>query len=291
MDRTVPAVAAGQAGVFTAEQARADGWSARQVERRRESGRWIPLIGRGLIESGTRITCPARVWATVLTWPEAVAGFRTAGFLHGFPIPDDGPVHVIVRRDRGALAGVVAHRIPVQPPPAQRAGLVMTSPQQTAADCLAGSSFEEALDLYAWLSSRKLVTRSDLSLAIRSRYARPGCAQLRRLISLTRSGAVSGAEFRLHELLRRSGITGWVAGARIEDEEGLIGRVDLLFPGRRVVIEVDGRRAHSSREVFVADRRRQNRLVAAGYVVLRFTWWDLVERPDGVIREIRAALA
>jgi very-short-patch-repair endonuclease len=55
------------------------------------------------------------------------------------------------------------------------------------------------------------------------------------------------------------------------------------------VIEFDGWRAHSSRGSFVHDRRRQNRLVAAGYVVLRFTWDDLMEQPGEVVRQIRLA--
>jgi very-short-patch-repair endonuclease len=44
-------------------------------------------------------------------------------------------------------------------------------------------------------------------------------------------------------------------------------------------------------EHFQRDRRRQNRLIAAGWTVLRFTWWDLTERPDDVLAQIRAAVA
>jgi very-short-patch-repair endonuclease len=67
--------------------------------------------------------------------------------------------------------------------------------------------------------------------------------------------------------------------------------VDLLFERERVVIEVDGWRSHSGKEAFVQDRRPQNRLVALGYVVLRFTWDDLVARPDQVVTAVAAALA
>jgi hypothetical protein len=44
----IPAVAHHQDGVFTAEQARAAGWSARQIRRRRSTGEWFPIAGRGL---------------------------------------------------------------------------------------------------------------------------------------------------------------------------------------------------------------------------------------------------
>ena len=58
----------------------------------------------------------------------------------------------------------------------------------------------------------------------------------------------------------------------------------------RLVIEVDGWAFHTDPARFQRDRTRQNRLVAAGWTVLRFTWADLHHRPDKVIREVRAAL-
>jgi len=71
---------------------------------------------------------------------------------------------------------------------------------------------------------------------------------------------------------------------------GVIGVVDLLFEAARLVVEVDGIRAHSDRDSFVRDRRRQNRLINAGYRVLRFTWWDIVEHPDVVVDHVLSAL-
>lgn len=47
--------------------------------------------------------------------------------------------------------------------------------------------------------------------------------------------------------------------------------VDLAYPERLIAIEVDGYAFHAGRAAFDADRRRQNDLVAAGWVVLRFT--------------------
>jgi hypothetical protein len=41
---------------------------------------------------------------------------------------------------------------------------------------------------------------------------------------------------------------------------------------------------------FAQDRVRQNALVLAGWTVLRFTWHDLMSRPQAVVAEIRAAL-
>ena len=58
-----------------------------------------------------------------------------------------------------------------------------------------------------------------------------------------------------------------------------------------LAVEVDGRAWHSDARTFVADRRRQNLLVNAGWTVLRYTWADLTERPGSVLAEIRSALS
>ncbi len=62
--------------------------------------------------------------------------------------------------------------------------------------------------------------------------------------------------------------------------------LDLAFPDRRLAIEIDGWAWHHNPERFQEDPRRQNALVAAGWTVLRFTWADLVERPEHVLATV-----
>ena len=68
-----------------------------------------------------------------------------------------------------------------------------------------------------------------------------------------------------------------------------LARADLAWPDRKVIVEFDGD-VHRERDVFVNDARRHNRLVAAGWTVLRFTSADVLGRPDQVIAGIRRAL-
>ena len=76
----------------------------------------------------------------------------------------------------------------------------------------------------------------------------------------------------------------------VRDAAGVVlGRADLAWPQRKVLVEFDGD-VHRQRDVFVRDLRRQNRLVAAGWTVLRFTSADVLGRPDEVLAEIRRAL-
>ena len=66
--------------------------------------------------------------------------------------------------------------------------------------------------------------------------------------------------------------------------------LDFAFVEKMVAVEVDGWAWHSDAVRFRRDRQRQNTLVLGGWTVLRFTWHDLTQRPDGVIADIRAAV-
>ena len=68
-------------------------------------------------------------------------------------------------------------------------------------------------------------------------------------------------------------------------------RIDLGWRRWRVGIELDGRAFHSSADAILNDRRRQNALLTDGWLILRFTWDDLVLRPEQVLATIRDALA
>jgi very-short-patch-repair endonuclease len=69
------------------------------------------------------------------------------------------------------------------------------------------------------------------------------------------------------------------------------GRVDLAYLEQRLVVEADSRRWHMLAAAFLEDRERDNRAQLAGWRVLRFTWWDIEQRPDYVASMIRAALS
>ena len=54
--------------------------------------------------------------------------------------------------------------------------------------------------------------------------------------------------------------------------------VDFLWPDQRLIVEVDGFAFHATRSAFERDRARDRAHQAAGYVVLRITWRQLVRR-------------
>ena len=63
--------------------------------------------------------------------------------------------------------------------------------------------------------------------------------------------------------------------------------VDFLFRPARLVVETDGHAFHRSRDAFELDRRRDARLMLAGYRVLRLTWSQVEREGADVARTLR----
>lgn len=173
----------------------------------------------------------------------------------------------------------------------QTLGLTVTTRQWTAVDLLAALPWAQARQLWAWVVTRRVLDLEQLSAAVSERKYRDGTEQLRRLADISATGSLSAAEDVCHDLLRGAGIDGWRANAEVIVDGRIVANVDLLFEVERLIVEIDGWSTHRDREVFQRDRSTQNLLVAAGYVVLRFTWEDLVERPAYVVATVRRALA
>src|SRR5438552_17375374 len=97
------------------------------------------------------------------------------------------------------------------------------------------------------------------------------------------------AEFR--DLVRDFGLPEPVRQHSAGDAAAWIGRLDVAYPGSKLLIELDSRRHHTSKLDRDADQARDNRLMAAGWRVLRLSWFDLTERPAESAALVRAALS
>ena len=131
----------------------------------------------------------------------------------------------------------------------------------------------------------------ELEHAIREGSGRTGNGQLRRLLAEIEPGAHAESERRLHQLLRRAAITGWVPQYEVRVPSG-VAFIDIAFPERQLAVEVDGRRYHDDdSDRFDSDRQPHNELVALGWRVIRVTWTMLTRRPNAVLRQIEQLLA
>ena len=67
--------------------------------------------------------------------------------------------------------------------------------------------------------------------------------------------------------------------------------VDFTWPDRRLMVEADSLRHHDTRAAFERDRRRDQRLTAQGWRVVRFTWRQVHDEPAAVAATLRQLLA
>jgi hypothetical protein len=67
-------------------------------------------------------------------------------------------------------------------------------------------------------------------------------------------------------------------------------RVDFLWRAQRLIVETDGHASHRTRQAFERDRRRDQRLIAAGYRVIRITWRQLVREPSRLRSTLRSLM-
>ncbi len=113
---------------------------------------------------------------------------------------------------------------------------------------------------------------------------RRGNAELARQIRLAVTRFASEPERALGRALHRIGL-------RLEMNAAVGPYVcDLVDRRSRTIIEVDGREFHSAAEVFSKDRRRQNALALDGWLVPRYSAFDVLAAPDSVGNEIASVI-
>ncbi|MFC5262445.1 DUF559 domain-containing protein [Kribbella qitaiheensis] len=165
----------------------------------------------------------------------------------------------------------------------------LTSMVRTVADCARILPYGETLAVAdAALASglmhhRQLVAATD---AMRG----PGRTNARR-VAATATGAVdSFLESMLRALLITAGIEGFVPQYLVEDGR-FRAQVDLGHGVARIALEADGYQFHGSSSDFAVDCRRYDELVAAGWLVLRFTYQQVISDPEWVVATVRRALS
>jgi hypothetical protein len=289
-----PEAAGVQNSVFTAQQARDAGYSAKQVRHRLRSGQWTVVLGSVYADRSAPLSAVSLARAAALAGGAgASVSHVTAAVLWDLKAPRDPEAHVIVDPERRLrIAGLRPHRLELsESEMAVVDGIPCTSLLRTMVDCLLWLPEEAGRAMAVDALRRGLVSVDHLRTALRHTGQRHGLSRAWSVVADIGAGAHSEAEVRVHHLFRRAGVGGWIANAPVSDGDGLIGIVDVLFAESRVIVEIDGRAYHSDDVAFQRDRTRQNRLIGVGYRVLRFTWDDVVARPDEVVAQVRRALA
>lgn len=234
----------------------------------------------------------------------AFAHAESAALVHGLPLPFAAPRELnllrAVGRDSRSLRQPSAH--PISLPgvsmtvhdvgPHQVAdvdGIPVTSlalTAVTAAARLHGEWPVIVLDSALW---RAPDLRALLDVELELWPQLKGRKWVLRALELARSGAQTPLETVSRLALVRTGLPEPMLQHKFVDVEGVIGVTDMYWPTLGVIGEADGLIKYESREALVAEKRREDRLRALGFAVVRWGWDEIRERPHAVADRIRRA--
>lgn len=198
--------------------------------------------------------------------------------------------HVTVRRKRHLSAEqrrkVVAHWRDLPPDDITQGA---TSRARTLQDCMTDLPFDEALAIAD--SALRAGDTTGVRLAELAASARgPGARQARRVAARADRRAANPFESALRALALD------IRGLRVIPQvtirtPRLTAQPDLVDTERRIVLEADSHTWHSSRKALRRDCTRYNALVLDGWIVLRFTWEQVMFEPAYVRACLEAVLA
>jgi hypothetical protein len=295
-------VAAARDGVVTLAQARAAGLTVHEVQRLCRAGRWRAIARGGyLVDADCYDGVPrrARIRAAVASFgPGAAVVLGTAAELHGIEgLRPSDRIHLSVpgpaaRPARVAHPEVVVHQLVITPAQFGRAaGIMATDPLRTVADLILREDRYTAVSLLDSALHRGLLSADALQRMPSLLRGRRGAVAARECLAEANGLAQSPLETRTRLRCVDGKVPPDVLQLQVRDHDGyLLGIGDLGWRTARLIAEADGRGPHGSPDALFADRHRQNRLLNAGWTVLRFTWADTL-RPDYIPYVVRRAIA
>jgi hypothetical protein len=240
-------------------------------------------------------TCSEPVWTTG----------PSSAVLLGMPMPTDVPTHLYLlragRQDLRSLTQESKHRLAI--PPTSTLSLLdaaaQAGPEIEGIPCVGWSSaavtsaihvppnWQVALFDAALWEGRTTV--DALEAAVERWRHLGGSRGLLTSLALARPGAQTVLETLSRLALMAEGLPEPELQIAFHDDDGLVGRVDMWWPGLRVIGEADGLLKYGSGADVVREKRREDRLRALGFIVVRWTWHEIMASPGSVARRIRAA--
>lgn len=246
------------------------------------------------------------VAAAILATEEPAFAFGpSAALFHDLPLPFDAPedVHVLreSRQDLRSLARPSRH--PVALPRMRIAshdgatadtglidGVPCVSPLIAAVTTAPMVSFTRKVGLFDAVMWDGTVDAEQVARCIVEWAHLGGSAASLDALAQARRGAQTYFETLSRLALVRCGIPEPELQVPIHDEAGLVGVVDMLWAHYRVIGEADGAIKYASRQDLLDEKRREDRLRACGFAVVRWMWDEIVESPEVVSARIRRAM-
>jgi very-short-patch-repair endonuclease len=257
-----------------------------------EGANWRRLGPCVYVWAGLPDTPKVRIEAALCRLPPtAVFSGLTAAWLHGLDVAACEPIEVTIPKGIGisARSGIAVRRAALAPGEVvDLRGMRATSILRTLNDLSIRSSVTEAVVVVDMALHAGLASLADLNAWVATNGRGVGVANLRRAVRHAEPAVESPMETRLRMELVLGRLPRPQAQVPLYDRQGrFLGRPDLYFPDHRLGIEYDG---GFHRNSLVEDNRRQNRILAAGVQLLRFTASDVLHAPESVVAQVRSEL-
>ena len=287
-------LATGQSGHDLARQIR-DG-------RRTRLRRGVMTAGR---DAGSDVDrSVARAAGALVLVRDAVVSHAAAAAVHGLPTTTHQAVVCVTRPNRSGNrrrpdpARVHLHSARLEAADVRRIrGVAVTSPARTVCDLARASRGPSALVPADAALAAGAATPGALAAVLRAQQGWPGSRMAGRVLALADPGAESPLESLVRGVLvLDGGLPVPLLQHPVRGADGRMFRVDLCWPEHRTVVEVDGRvkydnpRSGSAAAALWAEKRREDSIREAGWVVVRVVADDVNNRPGLLVGRVRTAL-
>ena len=237
--------------------------------------------------------------AVLACGPDAALSYRCAAALYEIRSTAQSKIDVTIPgRSPRKHTGVDVHRSTTLTPEDVTTvdGIPCTTVARTILDLaqvIKGRPLERALDQAEIL---RLLDLSALEDQIERNKARPAAKRLQAVLDQHYVGSTptwSDLEEAFLAACRQAGLPPPEVNAFIDpqDADPTAIRVDFVWREQRVIVETDGHETHRTRSAFEEDRLRDQRLIVAGWTVIRITWRQLTQHPSEIIDRIAQLLS
>jgi hypothetical protein len=265
------------------------------IKFRVRSGRWRQIHPGVYATFSGHLTRRTRLWAAVLSaGPGAALSHETAAELHRLADKPAETIHLTVPAGRrvSAVEGACLHRsaraaeavLEGSQPPRTRVEETVLDLTQTA------KTFDDVCGWVTRAIARELTDETRLDAAMKARQRLRWRHDLEQLIAAAAGGDHSVLEFRYHRDVERAhGLPESVRQVAFTTRNGRRGRRDRVYEPYGLVIELDGRLAHSPEDQW-KDKSRDNAAAADGKQSLRYGWSQVKWQPCQTAAEVARVL-
>ena len=287
VEQELARIAHGAHGVATRTEILSAGVTLAELKHRLASGALIP-VHRGVYRVGHRApSVEARYMAAVRACGDgALLSGLAAAHLHGL-VKGRAPAPEVTARTGRRVRGVRTRKCPAldDRDGTRSLGIPVTTVERTLVDIAAVLSFDDLARACHEAEVRHRITPARVESVLARRSNAAGSKNLRAILRGEARVTLSKLERRFLDLLANAGLslpeTNRVAGGR---------RVDCRWPASALTVELDSYRYHGSRHAWDQDRRREREARARGDDFRRYTYGDVMERPETVVAELRQVL-